>query len=102
MRNKNQSIRQLTKGFINGASQNSETGPGIGAKEGRLTGWTQLIMDTGRKRDIKEISLQLLMKLLIRKKRLVRRIRRSMERGWKGVPNLQRCMLEGMVGQFAA
>jgi hypothetical protein len=59
-------------------------------------------VDSRWKGEIKQISFQLLMKLLIGKRRLMYRIRRSTKSGWKGVPDFWSSMLKRAIGQLAA
>ena len=66
-------------------------------KEGRFAQRTQFV-DPRWKGEIKQISFQLLMKLLIGKRRLMCRIRRSTKSGWKGVPDLWSNMLKRAIG----
>src|SRR5438034_10699433 len=70
-------------------------------KEGRFAQRTQFV-DSRWKGEIKQISFQLLMKLLIGKRRLICRIRRSRKSGWRGVPDLWSSMLKRAIGQLAA
>jgi hypothetical protein len=57
---------------------------------------------TGWKGEVKEVGLQLLVKLLIGKRRLMRRLRKSTQSGWKRVPDLWCSMLERAIRQLAA
>jgi hypothetical protein len=79
-------------------SQNPENQSKGGAlKEGRFALRSQLV-DAGWKGEVKQISLQLLMKLLIRKRRLMCRKRRRTQSGWKRVPDLWSSMLKRAIG----
>jgi len=59
-------------------------------------------VDTGWKGEVEEVDLQLLVKLLMGKRRLMRRLRRSTKSGWKRVPDLWSSMLERTIRQLTA